>query len=131
MAKGKHIRRANKPRATAEIITHKPLTTSSHQKLHDIEIKLKTKEKVSTVWLRFGRLQTKTKGDYTYTWDNARAVGPVKINPGKAITVAKLDKDQIPEDASHCMMLCEIYDKHGHLETLMTPPTLIMSAEKP
>jgi hypothetical protein len=138
MAKGKHISRATvESRATVQIInreTDKSFLRANHQKLpdHDIGINLTTKDKVSQITVLFGRLQNKQKGNYTYTWDRKMAVEHVKIIPGKPTTVVSLDKNQLG-NASHCMMLCEIYgkgkDRH-HPETLMTPPTLIRSAGK-
>jgi len=80
-------------------------------------------DKVKQVWVRFGTLD----GNGNHNWVRTMAMERVEINPGKRKTVAIVDDDQLPAAANCCyyQLLCEIDNKQGPPETLMTEPTLL------
>ena len=101
-----------------------------HPKPYDYEIELNPQgHKIEQFYIRFGT--TKRKGNYT--WVTTMDMGPVKItrNGRKTVGKVRLDDSQIPRSAespspkSFCYQaLCEIKNKHGETELLMTKPTL-------
>ena len=83
---------------------------------------------VKQIWVRFGTLDAKRNPK----WDRTMDMGPVAFNKRQKKAVAMVHDDQLPAPADSCLyqLLCEIDDKHGHPEILMTKPTKLMSAGK-